>query len=114
MEDLLTVELDFEKEVIRETTQFGLIGKIIADRVLNRKGVRNIIQSIWPAKALLKVFDLGPNLYGFSFADRKSMEMALLNGPWTVMGHCLSMKRWDSELAARDIRFEEVNFWIQV
>ncbi|OMO61133.1 hypothetical protein COLO4_33544 [Corchorus olitorius] len=86
MEEDLIVDLEVEGDSGREDTRFGLIGKIISDRVLNRRGVMNVMQSIWPAKALLK----------------------------TVMGHCLCLRRWDLSLAVREIKFEEVSFWAQV
>ncbi|OMP01048.1 hypothetical protein COLO4_12194 [Corchorus olitorius] len=112
-EDLI-VELEVDRENASVVTRFGLIGKIIFDRILNKKGVNNVLKSIWPERVLLRICDLGPNLYGFAFVDRKSMEYALSNGPWTVMGHCLCLKRWDSALAVNEIRFEEVAFWVQV
>ncbi|OMO97767.1 hypothetical protein CCACVL1_04463 [Corchorus capsularis] len=114
MEDELIVELEAAKDEIKEATQFGLIGKVIADRILNKKGVMNVLQSIWPKKVLLKVFDLGPNLYGFSFADRRCMEIALNNGQWTIIGYSLCLKKWDTSKAVNDIRFETINFWVQV
>ncbi|OMP11584.1 hypothetical protein CCACVL1_00422 [Corchorus capsularis] len=107
-DDNLIVELEVDRDITREATKFGLIGKIVSDRVLNKKGVTNSLKSIWSEKVLLKVCDLGPNLYGFAFADRKSMDYALFNGPWTVMGHCLCLRRWDSALAVNEICFEEI------
>ncbi|OMP10436.1 hypothetical protein COLO4_04510, partial [Corchorus olitorius] len=113
LEDELIVELEAAKDEIQEATQFGLIGKIIADRILNKRGVMNVLQTIWPKKVLQKVFDLRPNLCGFSFADRRCMEIALNNGPWTVMGFSLCLKQWDATRAVSEIRFESINFWVQ-
>ncbi|OMO80690.1 hypothetical protein CCACVL1_12816 [Corchorus capsularis] len=114
MEEDLIVDLDIDRDSVRESTQFSLIEKVISDRNLNKNGAMGVLQSIWPLKVLRKVFDLGPNLCGFSFVDQRSMEFALHNGPWTVMGHHLCLKRWDTSLAVGEIKFEEVNFWTQV
>ncbi|OMO81266.1 hypothetical protein CCACVL1_12494 [Corchorus capsularis] len=114
MEDDLIVDLENECDSVREATQFGLIGKIISNRVLNRRGVMNVLHLIWPSRVLLKIFDLGPNLFGFSFADQKSMEFALNNGPWTVMGHHLCLRKWDIALAVGEVKFKEISFWTQV
>ncbi|OMO50989.1 reverse transcriptase [Corchorus capsularis] len=112
--DELIVELEVSREEIQATTEYGLIGKVIVDRILNKRGVMNVLQAIWPIKVLQRVFDLGPNLYGFSFADRKSMELALSCGPWTVIGYCLCLQRWDASKAVTKIQFNTVNYWVQV
>ncbi|OMO80703.1 hypothetical protein CCACVL1_12808 [Corchorus capsularis] len=84
-EDLI-VELEVDRENTREATKFVLIGKVISDRVLNKKGVTNVLKSIWPEKVMLKVCDLGPNLYGFTFADRKKYGACTLQWPMDSYG----------------------------
>ncbi|XVE62242.1 hypothetical protein DITRI_Ditri06bG0102500 [Diplodiscus trichospermus] len=46
---------------------------------------------------------------------KRSMEEALENGPWVVMGFCLSLKKWSStDQVLKDIEFRKVPIWIQI
>ncbi|OMO55729.1 hypothetical protein CCACVL1_27054 [Corchorus capsularis] len=92
---------------VSEATQFALLGKIVIDRDLNRKGVINVLRSIWNAKDLVDVRELGNNIYGISFANEKGMEFAMENGPWSVLGHSLVLRRWED-------RVQKYGAWMRV
>ncbi|OMO75791.1 hypothetical protein CCACVL1_16038 [Corchorus capsularis] len=95
----VVIELATNRDEVRVITKFALLGKIVVDRNLNRRGVINVLRSIWSPKDLLDVRDLGGNLYGLSFATAKSLVFAMENGPWSVLGHCLILKKWDVSCA---------------
>ncbi|OMO78284.1 hypothetical protein CCACVL1_14522 [Corchorus capsularis] len=113
MENVMEIPLDLAGDDEVEATQFALIGKIVVDRQLNRRGIMNVLRAIWSPRVLHGVTEVSQNLYGFYFVDRKSMEMALNQGPWLVMGHCLMLKRWAATQSVQEIVFDEIFFWIQ-
>ncbi|OMO55831.1 hypothetical protein COLO4_35857 [Corchorus olitorius] len=94
--------------------RYALIRKIVADRALNWRGVLNVLRSIWGTKDLEDVRELGKNLYGLSFRIKKGTDFALNNGPWSIIGHHLILKRWDITKAVKEFEFNEIQLWIQV
>ena len=58
--------------------------------------------------------EIRANMYTVSFVNRQSMEEALEKGPWSMMGCCFNLKKWDVKQAVQDISFLKVSFWIQV
>ncbi|KAI5334289.1 hypothetical protein L3X38_024422 [Prunus dulcis] len=53
----------------------------------------------------------GPKLIG---ADEDMARKILERGPWSVMRHCFSVRRWPLELAVEEIDTHLVPFWVQV
>ncbi|OMO59554.1 reverse transcriptase [Corchorus capsularis] len=110
----LEIVLESQEEDVREATKFTVIGKIISKKPLNRRGVIGVLQSIWPRKEILTIREMGQNLYAISFVNQQFMEDALANGPWSVMGCYLNIKKWEIGQAMSDLDFSRVDFWLQV
>ncbi|OMO50335.1 hypothetical protein COLO4_38125 [Corchorus olitorius] len=113
MDDLIEIVLEEAKEEVVVVMRYALIGKIVADRALNRRGVLNVLRSIWGSKDLEDVRELGKNLYGLSFRTKKGMDFALSNGSWSIIDHHLILKMWDATKAVKEFEFNEIQFWIQ-
>ena len=94
--------------------QNTLLGKIIAEKPLNSRGVKNILQSLWPKADKTEIAQMGMNLYVISFTEEAAMAAALANGPWSVMGHCLNLKKWEMEKTVNEVNFTKVYFWVQI
>ncbi|OMO73700.1 hypothetical protein CCACVL1_17176, partial [Corchorus capsularis] len=97
-----------------EATGFMLVGKILADKPINRRGAVGVLSNMWHGKDAPTIRKFGGNIFGFAFKSEKAMNLALDNSPWTVMGNCLSLKKWEVEEVISDIHFEEVQYWIQI
>ena len=50
MEVDMEIRLDVDEGKVERDTQNTLIGKIMAERVLNRKGVLGVLQNMWNSK----------------------------------------------------------------
>ncbi|OMO50761.1 Zinc finger, CCHC-type [Corchorus capsularis] len=109
-EEEVEIELVAAGVEVSEATQFALLGKIVVGRDLNRKGVINVLRSIWNARDLVDVRELGNNIYGISFANEKGMEFAMENGPWSVFGHSLVLRRWEVEIDVKKPLMS--GFWV--
>ncbi|OMP04194.1 hypothetical protein COLO4_09864 [Corchorus olitorius] len=79
-------------------TRFMVAAKIWADRTLNRWGVVRILRGIWPEEVAPCIREVGMNLFSISFRSEKKVEKALSEGPWTVMGYNVILKRWKQEV----------------
>ncbi|OMO96966.1 hypothetical protein CCACVL1_04733 [Corchorus capsularis] len=114
MEKDLEIELDVDQEEVGNAMRCALMGKIITNRVLSKRGVIGILQSIWSPKDLIEVREIGNNVYGLLFSNEEVTEMVLERGPWTVMGHCICFKKWEIEKTLMEMEFREVIFWVQI
>ena len=73
-----------------------------------------VLKNVWSVKEVVEIRELSGNMYAISFVDKQSMKMALEGGPWSVMGSCLNLKKWEIDQAIHDISFSKVIFWIQI
>ncbi|KAJ1377535.1 Zinc knuckle CX2CX4HX4C [Sesbania bispinosa] len=62
----------------------------------------------------LKISDLGPNAFLFSFTEAKHARKALDEGPWFFMGHLLSLQPWKPEASLNEVEYNMVSFWVQL
>ncbi|XVE61302.1 hypothetical protein DITRI_Ditri06bG0029100 [Diplodiscus trichospermus] len=113
MEKDLVISLESDKERLGRDTEFWLVGKLIADIILNRRRVIGVIQSIWKreVKAIKKV---EANTYMISFKDKRSIEEAPKSSLWSIMGSCLNLKRWRIDQVIQEINLSKMAIWIQV
>lgn len=100
----------------------SLVGKIYGDKKANFTGVRKVFSSLWMDSGLLKIRELGSNLYLFVF-DTQEQKLKVLNGKaWTYESQLLLLKPWNAEI---DLKTESFNmeltvpldlkrFWLQV
>lgn len=50
----------------------------------------------------------------FEFDNEEDRNQIFYMSPWSVQGHCLSMKRWMSSIGLDQVAFERFQFWVQV
>ncbi|XVF72287.1 hypothetical protein PTKIN_Ptkin12aG0108200 [Pterospermum kingtungense] len=63
---------------------------------------------MWPSEDMYANKEVESNLYTMSFMNLKSMNEALTKSPWTVMGCCLSLKKWELGLTIQEICFQKM------
>lgn len=123
MAEELAVTLETDKEVVEieeycpEGVEFAkktLVGKIIFEKILNRGAVKSIIAKAWGEPDGLKIADMGPNVFMFTFKDKGDAHEIIKRGPWYVMGHILSLQYWIPEVAAAEVDYSRVSFWVQL
>lgn len=95
-------------------TKFNAIGFILADRVLNRRGVVNILRGIWPETVVPFIREVNRNTIVISFVSESILNRALKGGPWSVMGYCMHLKIWTMGCSVEEVDFSNISFWIQI
>ncbi|OMP07076.1 hypothetical protein COLO4_07649 [Corchorus olitorius] len=109
----LEIELEYGDDSM-EWANFMAIGKIQANKTLNRRGVLGILRTIWSEEVVSNISVVGDNIYGLSFITEKMRDRAVDDGPWSIMGFCMNSKKWDKRDTVEEVDFSEVAFWIQV
>ena len=51
-------------------TQYTLVGKILTEKMLNRRGIMGVLQSMWSKKEVKVIKEMSVNLYAISFTNK--------------------------------------------
>lgn len=77
-------------------------------------GVHNIIGEAWKIDETFTISDMGSNTYVFSFQSEADLCRTLCEGPWTVMGSMMVLRKWDLSKSLQVIDFTFSPLWVQV
>ncbi|OMO51032.1 hypothetical protein CCACVL1_30061 [Corchorus capsularis] len=110
----LEIELETGEEESLQWSKHMAIGKIYATKILNRKGVMAILRSIWVEEVAPSIREVGENTYGISFKSERARDRAIGDGPWSIMGSCMNLKKWVSDRSVAEIDFSELDVWLQI
>jgi len=108
------LELEEVAEIVRALNELTLVGKIVADRVLNKHAVRNTIIRSWNPKFGVTISDLDDNIFLFKFKSEIDLRRIWNGEPWTIMGNHLNLKKWHADANVNDIDFSHSCFWIRI
>ncbi|KAJ7962302.1 Zinc ion binding nucleic acid binding protein [Quillaja saponaria] len=67
----------------------------------------------WQLKGDLKLIDLGCDFYIVHLNSSEDLNHMLTNGPWIIVGHYLTMRRWKPEFQPNKERIKHIAVWIQ-
>lgn len=77
------VTLDKSIAKIREKKLINsLVGKVLSNILINRKGLRMVIQKTWRTIKEVKVESLGGNCFIFQFNSEGDKRRIMSTGPW--------------------------------
>ncbi|OMO68596.1 hypothetical protein COLO4_29560 [Corchorus olitorius] len=113
MEDIV-VDLDVVSDPESEKAGWSVLGKILAEKSLNRGVVKAILRNLWPKKEVPIIGDVGSNLVNLIFTSEEVMNRALSENPWLVMGYCLNLKFWPPDKSMREVDLDSIAFWVQI
>ena len=76
----------------------GLVGKILANKVINKNAVKAILLKAWTTAKGVQIVDLSDNICLFKFAAEGDRKRVIELGPWNLEGFPLILKPWDQKL----------------
>ncbi|KAK8527066.1 hypothetical protein V6N13_084937 [Hibiscus sabdariffa] len=94
--------------------RLALVGKIIADKPLSKGGVQGVFRRVWGEWRDFTITELSENTYLFTFKEARAAEQILEEGPWSVMGYCICLHRWQPGFTLEELDFLQVAYWVQV
>ena len=100
--------------VVVELFNTGLVGKLLADRSVNKNVVRAIILKAWRTNRGVKIIDLKKNIFLFKFAIKGDRRRILELRPWNIEGYALILKHWNKKQTAEDVDFSSLQIWVQI
>ncbi|KAK9291439.1 hypothetical protein L1049_019387 [Liquidambar formosana] len=112
--DEVSLDLLPNSDLAGMANNLALVGKIIADRLVNIHAFRIVITKAWSVKDGLSISALAPNTFLFEFPNVFDRKRALNTGPWSVLGFHLVLKEWPPSLVLDEIEFSLSSFWVQI
>nr|POE83537.1 hypothetical protein CFP56_48269 [Quercus suber] len=109
-----SIKLKANDKAVSIMYNLGLVGKILADKVINKNAVKAILLKAWSTAKGVQIVDLSDNIYLFKFAAEGDRKRVIELGPWNIEGFPLILKPWDQKLQVRDIDFSFIQLWVQV
>ena len=97
--------------VVVELFNTGLVGKLLADRSVNKNVVRAIILKAWRTNRGVKIIYLKKNIFLFKFAIKGDRRRILELRPWNIEGYALILKHWNKKQTAEDVDFSSLQIW---
>ncbi|KAK9275171.1 hypothetical protein L1049_022432 [Liquidambar formosana] len=109
----ISLELDPVSELGVNATNLSLVGKIVADKVVNVMAIKAVINRAWGMKHGVSISNLAPNTFRFGFYNSQDRSRALNTGPWSISGYHLVVKEWLPHLVLDEIDLTVSSFWVQ-
>lgn len=109
-----TIELEKDSRKTFEVAKHALVGRIISEKPLNRKTVREMILKSWGHPKGLHTIDLSMNTYMFNFSEAMTPRKIMEDAPWNILGSLLCLHRWVPKFSIHEVDYNFSPFWIQV
>ncbi|OMO52652.1 hypothetical protein CCACVL1_29137 [Corchorus capsularis] len=110
----LEIQLMEDNEELEQLEKSTLIGRIISDRLLSKRGVMGVLRTMWIEDVVTEIRDLAMNTFSLRFSSDLAKRRALEDGPWSIMGSCLALKEWRNGIEIYDMDFSEIEVWVQI
>lgn len=109
-----TIELLTDPHEGSQLAERTLVGKIFTEKPLSKHTVKDIISKAWGLKTEVTISDMGVNIFLFNFSDKQDTMKVHEGGPWSVMGHIVSLQSWSPEVSVFEIDFSLIDCWVQI
>ncbi|KAL9419379.1 hypothetical protein AB3S75_037193 [Citrus x aurantiifolia] len=93
----------------QNTVVVKLLGRRIGYRALC-----NRLESLWSMTPGFNIIDLENDFYLVRFKNEGDADHALTSGPWTIMGHYLTVQPWSTHFDSSKGEIDKVVAWIRL
>ncbi|KAK4279990.1 hypothetical protein QN277_011676 [Acacia crassicarpa] len=108
--------VDFASHIIETLNQ--KMGIAVVVKLLGRKiGYRQLrmkLQLLWKPIGQCKLIDLEDDCFLVRFKEDLDYQNALLNGPWVIYGHYLSVQQWTPSFKTHEHVINQVIGWVRL
>jgi hypothetical protein len=101
-----------EKRIYRPWRR-GVIVKLLGRRI-GYKALETRLKQMWVRKGVISIIDLGNDYYLVAFTHEDDQYAALMDEPWFIYDHYLTVKEWSPNFHPASDTIEEVAVWVRV
>ncbi|KAI9082470.1 hypothetical protein K1719_035613 [Acacia pycnantha] len=108
--------VDFASHVLETLNQkmgLAVVIKLMGRRIGYRQ-LRMKLQNLWKPIGQCKLIDLEDDYFLVRFKEDLDYQNALLNGPWVIFGHYLTVHPWSPSFRPQEHVINQVMGWIRL
>ncbi|XP_039050208.1 uncharacterized protein LOC120191304 [Hibiscus syriacus] len=113
-DDIPTIRIPQElKEKLRKPWRKALIIKILGKTVAYKILISRIT-NLWKLEGEFDCIDLGYGFYAIKFQNMLDRAKVLMEGPWKIMDHYITVQRWRPNFVAAKASIPSTAVWIHI
>jgi hypothetical protein len=101
-----------EKRIYRPWRR-GVIVKLLGRRI-GYKALETRLKQMWVRKGVISIIDLSNDYYLVAFTNEEDQAAALMDGPWFIYDHYLTVKEWSPNFHPASDTIKEVAVWVRI
>jgi hypothetical protein len=101
-----------EKRIYRPWRR-GVIVKLLGRRI-GYKALETRLKQMWVRKGVISIIDLSNDYYLVAFTHEDDQYAALMDGPWFIYDHYLTVKEWSPNFHPETDTIEKVAVWMRI
>jgi hypothetical protein len=102
-----------EEKRIHRPWKRGVIVKLLGRRI-GYKALETRLKQMWVKKGIINIIDLGNDYYLVTFTHDFDHGTALMNGPWFIYDHYLTVKEWSPDFHPQSDTIKKVAVWVRI
>jgi hypothetical protein len=101
-----------EKRIYRPWKR-GIIVKLLGRRI-GYKALETRLKQMWVKKGVINIIDLSNDYYLVTFTHDDDHYTTLMNGPWFIYDHYLTVKAWSPNFHPQSDTIKNVAVWVRI
>lgn len=111
---LRCLDIDWEDDSGENVKSRTLVGRIVAEKALNRNTAKAMIVKAWNMQKGLSILEVSENHFRFSFDKEEDCVRILKGRPWLILGCVLVLERWQPTLTLGEVSLTSSPYWVQL
>jgi hypothetical protein len=103
----------FEEKRIYRPWRRGVIVKLLGRRI-GYKALETRLKQMWVRKGSINIIDLSNDYYLVAFTNEEDQYAALMDGPWFIYDHYLTVQEWKPNFNPISDTIKEVAVWMRI
>ncbi|WJX35274.1 hypothetical protein P8452_23289 [Trifolium repens] len=91
----------------------GVVVKLLGRRI-GYKALETRLKQMWVRKGVINIIDLSNDYYLVAFSHEEDQYAALMDGPWFIYDHYLTVKEWSPNFHPASDTIQEVAVWLRI
>jgi hypothetical protein len=91
----------------------GVVVKLLGRRI-GYKALETRLKQMWVRKGVINIIDLSNDYYLVAFTHEEDQYAALMDGPWFIYDHYLTVKEWSPNFHPASDTIKEVAVWLRI
>ncbi|XP_042939552.1 uncharacterized protein LOC122274592 [Carya illinoinensis] len=108
------LQLKTTPEAAKSSSEKILVGRLVADRPLNKFAIHSCIKASWKFVQNFLIEDMDVNKFIFTFRTPQDKLRVLNQRPWNFKGHLMILKQWSPGATIEEVSLNEAIFNVQL